>query len=66
MKRKFFSAVIIVVATFLIYIFGKGAYYYVKYAVPDKDYFGTQYKEVLYPMSFEDIRQANEIMELWN
>lgn len=63
MEKKifgFFSIVLIL----LICIFGKGIYFYGKYAVPNQAYFGSQYKEILHIMSFQDKRQANEIMAI--
>jgi hypothetical protein len=49
---------------FLVCIFGRGIYFYGKYSVPDEKYFGSQYKEILHIMSFQDKKQANEIMEI--
>jgi len=62
MKKKIFVLSIIVLI-FLVCIFGRGIYFYGKYIIPDKNYFGSNYKEILYPMSFQDKKQANEIMK---
>lgn len=63
MKKKIFGLSSIVLIL-LICIFGKGIYFYGKYAVPNQAYFGSQYREVLHIMSFQDKRQANEIMAI--
>ena len=63
MKMKIFGLSSIVLIL-LICIFGKGIYFYGKYAVPNQAYFGSQYREVLHIMSFQDKRQANEIMAI--
>ena len=64
MKKKFISISIIAGILLLIYIFGRGIYFYVMYSVPNEKYFGNQYKEMLHIMSFQDKKQANEIMEI--
>ena len=63
MKKKIFGLSSIVLIL-LICIFGKGIYFYGKYAVLNQAYFGSQYREVLHIMSFQDKRQANEIMAI--
>lgn len=47
----------------LVCILGRGIYFYGKYAVPNKKYFGSQYEEILHMMSFQDKKQAHKIME---
>ena len=64
MKKKFISISIIAGILLLAYIFGRGIYFYVMYSVPNEKYFGNQYKEMLHMMSFQDKKQANEIMEI--
>lgn len=60
MKKIF--VIFIVVLILLVSIFGRGIYFYEKYSVPNKDYFGVNYKEMLHPMSVSDKRQADKIM----
>ena len=64
MKKKIICISIIIWIMFLVCIFGRGIYFYGKYSVPDEKYFGSQYKEILHIMSFQDKKQANEIMEI--
>ena len=64
MKKKFINILIIVGIILLVYIFGRGISFYVMYSVPNEEYFGNQYKEILHMMSFQDKKQANEIMEI--
>ena len=64
MKKKIICMSIIVGIMLLVCIFGRGIYFYGKYSVPNKKYFGSQYKEILHTMSFQDKKQANEIMEI--
>jgi len=64
MKKKFIRISIITVILLLVYIFGRGIYFYGKYFIPDEEYFGSQYKEILHIMSFQDKKQANEIMKI--
>ena len=64
MKKKIICISIIVGIMLLVCIFGRGIYFYGKYAVPNEKYFGSQYKEILHIMSFQDKKQANEIMEI--
>lgn len=61
MKKKVYIFFIILLMVF-VFIFGRGIYFYVRYIVPDKNYFGDQYKEILYPMSFRDNKQASMLM----
>ena len=63
MKKKFIIISIIAVILLLAYVFGRGIYFYGKYYIPDERYFGSQYKEILHIMSFQDQKQANEIMK---
>ena len=60
MKKKIFMASIVVLIL-LVCVFGRGIYFYVRY-IPDKDYFGEPYEELIHPMSFKDKGQATEIM----
>ena len=62
MKKKFIRISIIAGILFLVYIFGRGIYFYGMYSIPNEKYFGNQYKEILHLMSFQDKKQANEIM----
>ncbi len=64
MKKKIICISIIVGIMVLVCIFGRGIYFYGKYAIPNEKYFGSQYKEILHIMSFQDKKQANEIMEI--
>jgi len=64
MKKKFIRISIITVILLLVYIFGRGIYFYGMYSIPNEKYFGNQYKEILHMMSFQDKKQANEIMEI--
>lgn len=64
MKKKIICISVIVGIMLLVSIFGKGIYFYGKYFVPNEKYFGSQYKEILHTMSFQDKKQANEIMEI--
>ena len=64
MKKKFIRISIIAGILLLICIFGRGIYFYGKYYVPNESFFGSQYKEILHMMSFQDKKQANEIMEI--
>ena len=64
MKKKIIFISIIIGIMFLVCIFGRGIYFYGKYSVPNEKYFGSQYKEILHTMSFQDRKQANEIMEI--
>jgi len=64
MKKKIICISIIIGIMFLVCIFGRGIYFYGKYSVPNEKYFGSQYKEILHIMSFQDKKQANEIMEI--
>ena len=64
MKKKIFCISVVVGIMLLVCIFGKGVYFYGKYFIPNEEYFGSQYKEILHIMSFQDKKQANEIMEI--
>lgn len=64
MKKKIICISVIVGIMLLVCIFGRGIYFYGKYSVPNEKYFGSQYKEILHTMSFQDKKQANEIMEM--
>ncbi len=64
MKKKIICISIIVGIMLLFCIFARGIYFYGKYSVPNEKYFGSQYKEILHIMSFQDKKQANEIMEI--
>ena len=64
MKKKIIYISVIVWIMLLVSIFGRGIYFYGKYFVPDEKYFGSQYKEILHTMSFQDKKQANEFMEI--
>ncbi len=64
MKKKIICISIIIGIMLLVCIFGRGIYFYGKYSVPNEKYFGSQYKEILHIMSFQDKKQANEIMEI--
>lgn len=64
MKKKIICISVIVVIVFVFSIFGRGIYFYGKYMVPDKSYFGNQYNEILHPMSVQDKKQATEIMKM--
>ncbi len=65
MKKKLIRISIIAgVLLLVVYIFGRGIYLYGMYSIPNKKYFGNQYKEILHMMSFQDKKQANEIMEI--
>ena len=64
MKKKFISISIIAGIILLVYIFGRGIYFYGMYSVPNEKYFSNQYKEILHMVSFQDKKQANEIMEI--
>ena len=64
MKKKFICISAIVGVLLLVCIFGRGIYFYGKYYVPNERCFGSQYKEILHIMSFQDKKQANEIMEI--
>ena len=61
MKKKIFIASIVVLIL-IGCVFGRGLYFYVRYYIPDKDYFGERYKELMQPMLFKDKGQATEIM----
>ena len=63
MKKKIICISIVVLIVLLVYIFGRGIYFYGMYSVPNERYFGNQYKEMLHIMSFQDKKQANEIMK---
>lgn len=63
MKKKFIRIFITVLMTIFALIFGRGIYFYEKYAVPNEKYFGEHYKEVLHIMSVQDVKQAKEVMK---
>ncbi|MBR2477117.1 MAG: hypothetical protein IKB50_03160 [Clostridia bacterium] len=63
MKKKIVYISVVVVIILLVSIFGRGIYFYGKYSVPNAKYFGSQYKEMLHIMSFQDKKQANEVMK---
>ena len=62
MKKKIICISVIVGIMLLVCMFGRGIYFYGKYFVPNEKYFRSQYKEILHTMSFQDKKQANEIM----
>ena len=64
MIKKIICISIIVGIMLFVCMFGRGIYFYGKYSVPNEKYFGSQYKEILHTMSFQDKKQANEIMEI--
>ncbi len=64
MKKKFIRISIIAGILLLVYIFGRGIYFYGMYSIQNEKYFGNQYKEILHTMSFQDKKQANEIMKI--
>ncbi len=63
MKNKIICISIVVLIVLLVCIFGRGIYFCGMYSVPNERYFGNQYKEMLHIMSFQDKKQANEIMK---
>lgn len=62
MKKNLVRISIIVGILLLVFIFGRGIYFYGMYSSPNEKYFGNQYKEILHIMSFQDKIKANEIM----
>ena len=64
MKKKVIRISIIAGILLLVYIFGRGIYFYGKYFIPNERYFGNQYKEILHTISFQDKKQANQIMKI--
>lgn len=64
MKKKIIYISVIVGIMLLVCMFGRGIYFYGAYSIPNKNYFGSQYKEILHIMSFQDKKQANKIMEI--
>lgn len=62
MKKNLFRISIIAGILLLVFIFGRGVYFYGMYSIPNEKYFGNQYKETLHIMSFQDKKHANVIM----
>ena len=63
MKKKIICISVIVAFVLFVSIFGRGIYFYGKYFVPNQEYFGSQYNEILNIISFQDKKQANKIMK---
>ena len=62
MKKKY-TVITIILLMIILLFFDKRINYYCHYDIPNNDYFGEQYREILYPMSVSDKKQADKIMK---
>ncbi len=63
MKKRIIRTIIIVLCVLLFIVFLKSALVYFVNYIPNKDYFGNEYKQVIYPTSIPDYLIAKKVLK---